>query len=375
MQRLRRYGGLGLALALGIPAVAEVRVQDIARLQGQRTNKLMGYGLVVGLNGTGDGEKYAPTMRALMRLHQRYHAPIMTEADIKGNRSVALVAVEATIPEFGAREGQTIDVVVSAVGSSKSLHGGQLLTTPLQYAMFDAENPATQAILALAGGQINTPDETTLTRGVIRQGATLEEDFLYYFIEDGCVALVLDDTHAGWPWAHMVARALNHELSGPVGAPAGVNAGGQAAMAADLAVALGPKNIQVRVPEYELARPANFMSRVLQTPLFMLPQQPARVTINRTTKSVSFTGTVTVSPTVLQIPGLGTVLIGKSDVTKEGKEGQDSAQKNKAEKPGPVEFSDLLNTLSSVKATPDQLINAIEQLYKTGTLHAQIQYE
>jgi flagellar basal body P-ring protein FlgI len=82
-----------------------------------------------------------------------------------------------------------------------------------------------------------------------------------------------------------------------------------------------------------------------------------------------------VSPTVLQIPGLGTVLIGKSDVTKEGKEGQDSAQKNKAEKPGPVEFSDLLNTLSSVKATPDQLINAIEQLYKTGTLHAQIQYE
>lgn len=354
-----------LVLAV-VPYVhAEVRLQDIARLQGQRTNKLMGYGLVVGLNGTGDGEKYAPTMRALMKLHQRYHAPILTDTEIKGNRSVALVAVEAVIPEFGAREGQTVDVVVSAVGTAKSLSGGQLLTTPLQYAMFDQEDPATQYVLALAGGRVEVPDQQTLTHGTIRQGATLEEDFVYTFIADGCITLVLDDTHAGWPWAHMVARALNHELANPIAAQESDRAGdGRVMVDADPAVALGPKNVQVRIPAYELLNPASFISRVLQTPLFMLPEQVARVTINRTTKNITFTGSVTVSPTVLQIPNVGTVLIGKID----GNQDQTDTVR-------PVEFRELFDTLSAIKVTPDQLIDAVEHLHKTGTLHAQLRYE
>jgi len=347
----------GVSVARG-----EVRVQDIARLQGRRPNKLMGYGLVVGLNGTGDGEKYLPTMRALMRLHQRYHSPIVADSDVKGNRSVALVVVEATIPEFGAREGQTIDVTVSAIGAAKSLRGGQLLTTPLQYAMFDEKDPDTQHILALAGGKVLIPNEIEATRGAITQGATLEEDFIYNFIEGNRLTLVLDDPHAGWTWAHMVARALNHELANAAALQdANVNS---PVTASTTAVALGPKNIQVTIPPYELANPANFISRVLQTPLFMLPEQAARVTINRTTKNISFTGTVTVSPTVLQLPGLGTVLIGKTDPAKD---------KNGVAQP--VRFSELLDTLSAIKATPDQLMDAVEQLHKTGTLHAQLQYE
>lgn len=357
--------GVGLLLFVAT-SEAQVHVQDIARLQGQRTNKLMGYGLVVGLNGTGDGDQYAPTMRALMRLHQRYHAPVLNVEDIAGNQSVALVAVEATLPEFGAREGQTVDVVVSAIGSAKSIAGGQLLTTPLQYAMFDENDPATQMILALAGGVVHLPDETVPTRGVVRQGATLEQDFFYHFIQDGAITLVLDDSHAGWTWAHMTARALNHELSNPA---ANLLAGDdQGASEQDWAVALGPKNVLVRIPPYEQRNPANYISRVLQTPLFMLPQQQAVVTINRATKNVSFTGNVTISPTVLQIPGLGTVLIGKQVKTDDGQVGQ----------PAPVsavEFSELMNTLSSVKASPDQLIDAIEHLHKSGTLHARLQYE
>lgn len=362
-----------LILALTARASAEVRVQDIAHLQGQRTNKLTGFGLVVGLNGTGDGEKYAPTMRALMGLHERYHAPIITADDIKGNRSVALVAVEATIPEYGAREGQTIDVVVSVLGSAKSLAGGQLLTTPLQYAMFDADDPSTQGVFALAGGPVVISDEKTATRGLIRQGASLEEDVLYWFIQDESVTLVLDDTHAGWTWAHMVARAVNHELvnlmtDGPGGAGGGGAVNGQMVVHAEPAIALGPKSIQVRIPPYELANPASYISRILQTPLFMLPEQAARVTINRTTKNISFTGSVTVSPTVLQVPGLGTVLIGKSEERGGGQAGT-------LREVNAIEFSELLNTLMSVKATPDQMIGAIEQLHKTGTLHAQLQYE
>lgn len=358
--------GCVAVLALAAAVRAEVRVQDIARLQGQRTNRLLGYGLVVGLAGTGDGEKYLPTMRALMRLHQRYHAPVLTDAELKANRSVALVAVEAEIPEFGARTGQTVDVVVSVVGAAESLRGGQLLTTPLQYALFDEQDPATQVILALAGGRVHLPDPQTPTRGVIRAGATLEEDFLYSFIEDDRITLVLDDPHAGWTWAHLVARAVNHQLADPAeAAQRARDPQARPVVETEPAFAAGPKNVVVRIPPYELPDPANFISRVLQTPLFMLPQPTARVIINRATGHVAFSGAVTVSPTILQIPGLGTVLIGR-------KTDADGAE------PGAVEaigFGELLQTLSAIKASPDQLVRAIEHLHRTGTLHAQLQYE
>jgi flagellar P-ring protein precursor FlgI len=366
---LRRIGTIGLLVVLwhgaAGPARGELRVQDIARLQGQRTNKLMGYGLVVGLNGTGDGEQYAPTMRMLMRLHERYHAPILTGGDIKGNNSVAIVAVEAEIPEFGAREGQTVDVSVSVIGSAKSLVGGRLLTTPLQYVMFDERDPATQGILALAGGSVFVPDERTPTRAVVRGGAVLEEDIVYTFIVDGGITLVLEDTKAGWTWAHMVARALNHELSNPIEEQLEEQAGSRRVVRSDHARALGPKSIRVWIPPYELPNPSNYISRVLRTRLFMVPEQVARVTINRTTKDIAFTENVTVSPTVLQIPGLGSVMIGKT-VPAEG---------NLPERVRPVSFRELFETLSAIRVTPDQLINAVESLHKAGTLHAQLRYE
>lgn len=355
------------AVLLGGAAVgeADVRVQDIAHLQGQRTNHLMGYGLVVGLPGTGDGEKYSATMRALMSLHQRYHAPVLATEELKGNNSVALVIVEADVPEFGARSGQTIDVTVSVVGAAQSLAGGQLLTTPLQYAMFNADDPGTQYVLALAGGPVQVLNEQQPTRGVIRQGATLEEDIFYTFIDGDRLTLVLDDVHAGWPWAHMVARAINHELARPDD-PQNTSATGRRVVDAEPATALGPKNVVVHIPSWELADPANYISRVMQTSLFMLPQQMARVVINRTTHQVSFTGAVTVSPTILQIPGVGTVLVGKPSSATAG---------SAADEAEPVEFRELLSILSAIKVPPEQLVNAIEQLHQSGSLHAQLQYE
>jgi len=362
---------LAAALATGA-ACGQIRVQDIAHLQGQRTNKLMGYGLVVGLNGTGDGEKYAATMRALAQLHRRYHAPVLSDADLRGNSSVAIVSVEATIPENGAREGETLDVVVSALGKPKSLEGGQLLTTPLQYALFDANDPSTQQIFALAGGRVEISDKRNPTRAVIRAGATLEADFFYSFIEGQYITLVLDDGHAGWTWAQMVARAINHAEGELTTGQAEDDRPGRLVVFAPTATALGPKTVRVRIPAAELPQPAGFISRVLQTKLFMLPEQQARVTINRTTKNIAFTGTVTISPTVLQIPGFGTVSIGGGMDQGQGPAsivGLDTRQT------GGVEFQTLLQTLSALKVTPDQMIQAIEHLHKSGTLHAQLRYE
>lgn len=373
-------GALGGAAALFamLPLVAgsadaQVRVQDLARLQGQRTNRLVGYGLVVGLNGTGDGGKNRRTVRALAAMHKRFHQPIFDAADLRDDNNVAVVMVEATVPEFGAREGQTVDVVVSAL-AAKSIQGGQLLTTPLQYALFDPERPETQTIFALAGGRIDLSDADVKTRGVIRDGATLEADFFYNFIEDGAITLVLDDAHASFPFAQMMARAINHELANPAETGRGLDDGAAVAVIRDeLADALGPKNVVVHIPDYELARPANFISRVLQTPLFVMPEQPARVLINRTTKTISFTGSVTISPTVLQIPGLGTVTIGGgggggNNAEQTGVVGLDPQSQ------GGVEFQQLLDTLAKVKVSAKQTVEAVEQLHRTGTLHAQLIY-
>jgi flagellar P-ring protein precursor FlgI len=350
-------------------ALAEVRVQDIARLQGQRTNKLLGYGLIVGLNGTGDGGKEPDTMRALMAIHRKFHQPVLGPDELKNANNVALVVVEATIPDFGAREGQTLDVIVSAF-KAESLKGGQLLTTPLQFALFDENDPATQQILAVAGGRIDIPDVTVPTRGVIRDGCTLEADFFYNFILDGHITLVLDDEHDGPQWAQLVARAINHELRNPAGSTSVQPKGaGQIVLTPDLAEAVDFKNVRVRIPVYELARPTGFISRVLQTHVFMTPQTPARVCINRTTGHVSFTGTVTISPTVLQIPELGTLAVAGGEQA--GPAGARAADRKGG---GTVEFQELLNTLGKLQLAPEQTVAAIEHLYHTGTLHAQLVY-
>lgn len=372
---MKTHSLVALLIVSASLAPAEVRVQDIARLQGQRTNKLMGYGLVVGLNGTGDGEKYAPTMRALMRLHERFHAPVLDGLEIKGNKSVALVAVEAEIPEFGAREGQTVDVQVSAVGAAKSLKGGQLLTTPLQYAMFDNEDPETQYILALAGGRVTLVSDAEQTRGVIRGGATLEEDFVYRFIEDGRVTLVLDDEHAGWTWSQMVARAVNHEVASTMALLSGdPNAPPQAVQ---VAMADGPKSVVVQIPRYEQSNPAGYIARVLQTPLFMLPEQAARVVINRAAKTVSFTGAVRVSPTTVSIAGLGTIALGvkSADPAQPTTQPAGARQPARPEKPMLIEFTELMDAMNAVKASPDQIIAAVESLHRSGSLHARLVYE
>jgi flagellar P-ring protein precursor FlgI len=354
-------------LATAAGAAAEVRVQDIARLQGQRTNKLMGYGLAVGLNGTGDGGKNEHTLRALMAIHRKFQQPVLSSEELKTANNVALVAIEATIPEFGAREGQVLDVAVSAF-SAKSLKGGRLLTTPLQFAAFNEDDPATQQILGLAGGWVDLPDSDVPTRGIIRGGCTLEADFFYHFVLDGYLTLVLNDEHAGFQWAQLVARAINHELSSSAEIRAqlrSASAAGRVVVASELAEALGPKNIRVRVPPHELASPAGFVSRVLQTHVFMTPKQPARVCINRTTGHVSFTGAVTISPTILQLPGLGTLAVGNGTPGSSDRTGASA---------GEVGFEELLNTLSKLQLQPEQMVSAIEHLHRTGTLHAQLVY-
>ncbi|MFN0138335.1 MAG: flagellar basal body P-ring protein FlgI [Phycisphaerae bacterium] len=340
-------------------------MQDVAKLKGQRTNKLMGWGLVVGLDNSGDGAKSPATLRALAELHRVFHSPIIDVEDLKANNNVAIVMVEVTIPEFGAREGQALDVQVAAVGPAKSIRGGRLLTTPMQDSL-----PPFSALLGFSSGRIEASDPKNSKVGVIRGGCTLEEDFYYSFIQDGAITLVLDESKVGFQWAQVVARAIDHELSTMAQARAGKPDAARVISSNTFAEAIDAKNVRVRIPVAELPRPANFVSRVLQSVVFEAPKQQARVVINRTTNEVSFTGAVTISPTVLSLPGLGTIAVGGSG----GKGGGSGVVGLTTDKDGAVQFQELLGTLTKLQLPPEQVVSAVEHLYRTGTMNAQLSY-
>ncbi len=355
---MRGIVGTLIGLSLATPCLAELRVKDIAHLQGQRVNKLMGYGLVVGLNGTGDGGENAHTMRALMALHNRYQQPVLAVDELAANDSVALVAVEATIPEFGAREGERLDVIVTVIGNAASLRGGQLLITPLQESMLVMPD-----IFALAGGKVELLNPKTPRRGIVRKGATLEKDLIYSFIDGQHITLVLNDHHAGHDWAHAVSRAVEHTLRTPgVDGISEFNEEGELEVITDLAQTFGGKNIRVRIPSYELSDPSAFIQRVLDAIVFEPPRQTARVIINRRTREIVISGNATVSPAILNVSGLGTITVGKP-----APDGTDE--------PDPLtRLQALFDALGALQATDEQKIAAVEQLIAVEALHARVDY-
>ncbi|MCP4594372.1 MAG: flagellar basal body P-ring protein FlgI, partial [bacterium] len=179
---------VGIAMMIALTAVGSVRaadviarVGDVTHLKGQRVNRLMGMGLVVGLNGTGDGDDYASAMRPLAEALKSYANPIQSLEELKDTKNVAIVFVDAATPETGGREGDRIDVHVSTFGAAKSLAGGRLLPTPLLF-----HDPSVQSpVYAVAGGRIELSDPQSATSGVVHSGATLEEDVLMGYYAHG----------------------------------------------------------------------------------------------------------------------------------------------------------------------------------------------
>ena len=124
---------------------AVTRIKDIAKVQGVRSNQLMGYGLVVGLNGTGDNDDIPQMISSTVSMLRSFGITV-SQADLD-SKNVAAVIVTATLPPF-VREGDTIDVTVSAMGRASSIQGGTLLQTPLRAA--DGE------VYAVAKGPVST---------------------------------------------------------------------------------------------------------------------------------------------------------------------------------------------------------------------------
>lgn len=326
-----------------------VKVADVTRVGGQRRNFLTGYGLVVGLDGTGDGEN-PTTIKPLRELLANLGNPATLE-DLGSADNVALVLVQATIPQNGVREGDELDVHVLSTNGS-SLKGGRLFVGPLKGPVKNSP------VVALAQGAVELEDPSTPTTGIVKKGAVMEVDMAYRFIENGRFWLVLEDAAASWTAASNIAKIIN-EAEGN---------GGE-----EIAVAVDPKNVLVTIPTIEQARPDSFISRVQRLPLFIQPTE-ARVQINERTGTLIVTGDVEISPVVISHKGLTISTIDPEPVPTP----RSPVVRNKdvvaldTTSAGGAKLQDLVGALEQLKVPAEDRITIVKELHKTGKLHAKL---
>lgn len=375
MMASRKLGLFVLAItANAIAQAPTARVGDVTRLQGQGTNVVMGYGLVTGLAGTGDGGKFLPTMQAVADLMNRFGANVQSVRDVDSSKNTAIVMIEAVVPDDGAREGDRLDVRVTAV-AAKSIDGGQLLPTPLVY-----HDRSVDGLFAFAQGRIDTGPDTT-TSGVIRGGARMERDVLMNVVGTGAelralgftnpwvranetyVTLVLSETHAGWSMAAAVAQAVDKELS----------------ISADVervALAVDSKNIVVLLPEHQRGDPASWIRDIERTPILMESNE-ARVAINRSRGTIVITGDTRMSPVVVSQAGLTVTVL---NATPDGEVRRPAIEQHDfvavdVEADRTSNVRDLLEALNRLKVPFDDRVSILEEIHRAGKLHARLLHE
>jgi flagellar P-ring protein precursor FlgI len=241
------------------PILAASRIKDLSNVEGVRQNQLIGYGLVVGLNGTGDTINNSPfTKQSLQAMLERLGLNIRGQTLRTGN--VAAVMVTANLPAFGT-QGTRIDVTVSALGDAKSLQGGVLLVTPLLSADGNVYAVA-QGSLAIGGFQAEG-DAAKITRGVptvgrIANGAIIEREIDFALNRMNQVRLAL--RNADFTTAKRIAAAVNDFIGVPTAEP------------------LDPSTVQVTVPKQYQGNVVALLTEIEQ--LQIEPDQSAKIVID-----------------------------------------------------------------------------------------------
>lgn len=347
--------------------VAE-RVKDIASIAGVRSNQLVGYGLVVGLNGTGDKSKF--TGQSLRSMLGRMGVNLSPGVDPK-SKNVAAVSIHTELPAF-AKPGQKIDVTVSSIGDAKSLRGGSLLLSPLRGA--DGQIYAVaQGNLVVGGLSAEGLDGSKLTVNIpsvgrIPGGATVERVVASPFTEGNSLTLNLHS--ADFTTANRLVESINH-VFGPV-----------------TARALDGSSIEVSAPLDSTQR-VTFMSMIEN--LTLEPADAAaRIIINSRTGTVVINSQVRVKPAAVSHGSLivtisensvasqpnplssgETVVVPKSDVTVQDVTLQQEDRRMFVFDPG-VSLHEIVRAVNQVGAAPSDLVAILEALKSAGALRAEL---
>jgi flagellar P-ring protein FlgI len=356
------------AAAPAAPAVAAPtrRIKEVASIQGVRPNQLVGYGLVVGLDGTGDQTTSAPfTAQSLNAMLQQLGVTVPPGTALQ-LRNVAAVLVTASLPPF-AQPGQAIDVNVSSVGNAKSLRGGLLVATPLRGADGQVYALAQGSLIvggagASAGGskvQINH-----LSAGRIPDGATVERavptplnrgDFVQF-----------DLNASDFNTARVMAQAINTRKGEGV------------------AQALDGRVVRVRMPTDPNERVA-FIADVENLPL-TLAQPAARVVINARTGSVVMNQAVTLAPCAVAHGSLSVTISSTPVISQPGPlSGGQTVISEKADisvsqqggsliqMPAGTQLADVVRALNTLGATPQDLLAILQAMKAAGALNAELE--
>jgi flagellar P-ring protein precursor FlgI len=342
---------LVVAIAAAPRAALAVKVADVTRIGGTRTNILTGMGLVVGLKGTGDGGDFLPAIRPLAATLAKFNNQANL-SELGNAKNVAVVMLTATVPANGVRAGDKLDVYVTSIGAAQSLKNGRLFVTPMQGPL-----PDKPMLLALSSGPIDPEDPSTPTVGVIKGGCVMEVDLLPRMIDQGGrFTLVIEEPSASWTMASNIAKVINDSEDGQV-----------------WAVAVDPKNVVVTIPPSERDRPDSFISRVQRLPVPLVAAE-ARVQLNSRTGTIVITGDVEISPVVISHKGL--------TITTVKPEPQPTPARPVVEQrdfvaidpqnSGGAKLQDLLKALDQLKVPAADRIAIVRELHKTGKLHAKL---
>ena len=333
-------------LLAGASAAHAERLKDLASIQGVRGNQLIGYGLVVGLDGSGDQVRQTPfTQQSLTNMLSQLGITVPAGSNMQ-LKNVAAVMVTTTLPAF-ARPGQTLDVVVSSMGNAKSLRGGTLLMTPLKGA-----DSQVYAIAQVNGGRISG-------------GAIVERGVPTTFARDGYIYLEMNNTDFGT--AQNVVAALNRKF-------------GQGT-----ATALDGRVVQVRSPMEQSAQ-ARFLSQVEDLQVARAPTV-AKVIINARTGSVVMNRTVMIEEAAVAHGNLSVIINRQNQVSQPDTpftEGQTvvvpNTQIEVRQENGSLQrvstsanLADVVKGLNALGATPQDLLAILQAMKSAGALRAELE--
>ena len=359
--------GLLLVLVGSIDIARAERVKDLATFSGVRSNQLVGYGLVVGLDGTGDRTTQAPfTTQTLVNMLERLGITLPKGINLQ-LKNIAAVTVHADLPPF-SKPGQTIDVTVSSIANAESLRGGTLLMTPLKG--IDGQIYAiAQGNLTVGGLGVSGSDGSSVTIGVpsvgrIPNGASVEKEIPNTFANGDSLQLNLN--RSDFTTATRLMNRINEMLGNGT------------------ALAIDSTTVRIAAPT-SVGDRISFVS-VIENIEFMPGDAPARVIMNARTVRVVISSHVRVLPAAVSHGSLVVSITEDYDVSQPApfaRRGRtvvtpdsniDVTQEDSRMflfKPG-VDLSEIVRAVNDVGAAPGDLVAILEALHAAGALRAEL---
>ncbi|NUH66765.1 flagellar basal body P-ring protein FlgI [Sulfitobacter sp. S0837] len=362
---IRFLAMLAACLTMVLPAAAgPVRIKDLVNFDGVRGNDLVGYGLVVGLDGSGDGLRNAPFTEDIMtNILERLGVNVTGEQFRPKN--VAAVLVTATLPPF-ARAGGQIDVTVSAIGDAKSLMGGTLIMTPMNAA--DGQIYAVAQGTIIAGGAKAEGDAGSVTQGVptsgtIPSGARVERELKFELSALEELRLALRE--ADFTTAGRIEQAINRDFGRRV------------------AVMLDSGTVQLDVPATRMASVAHALGRIEN--IKVEPERKARVVVDQRSGTIVMGEDVRISRVAVSQGNLTlriqeTPLVSQPNPFSEGETIvvprtnaaiQEEPGIGLAEVPNGTSLSEVIAGLNALGVSPRDMIDILKSIKAAGALHAE----